>query len=40
MNKKVCQQIEDYNPETYYKMEEEENFSCIQKCSKKFEHCI
>ena len=40
MNKKVCQLIEDYNPETYYKMEEEENFSCIQKCSKKFAHCI
>ena len=40
MNKNVCQYIENYTDKTYYKMEDENNeFSCIQKCNETYPHC-
>ena len=39
MNKNSCELVEDYTDKTYYKMEDNKQFSCIQKCSIKFDHC-
>ena len=40
MNKNSCVFINDYTRETYYNMEDNNPYSCVQKCNKKFEHCI
>ena len=41
MNKNNCQLIKDYNNKTYYRMEDENNkYSCIQKCNETFPHCL
>ena len=40
MVKTVCKKINDYSETTYYKMEENQPYSCVQKCDKKFDNCI
>ena len=39
MNKTVCSLVSDYSSNTYYNMEDRP-YSCVQKCSIKFPHCI
>ena len=39
MNKNICELVEDYTETTYYRMEDNKQFSCIQKCNIKFNHC-
>lgn len=39
MNKNICEYVEDYSDEAYYKMEDNQQYSCIQKCDIKFKHC-
>ena len=41
MNKNICQYVENYTNKTYYRMEDENNeFSCIQKCNEAYPHCL
>ena len=42
MNKNSCVLINEYtdNPKKYYKMEDNKEYSCVQKCNKKFANCI
>ena len=40
MNKNACVLIDDYNNKSYYKMEDNKEYSCVQKCDQKFEHCL
>ena len=40
MNKNICKFIENYSNKTYYKMEKNQKYSCIQKCDIKFPNCI
>ena len=40
MTKNSCSLINEYNEKTYYKMEKDNPYSCVQKCNVKFEHCI
>jgi len=41
MNKNICELVEDYNNITYYRMEDENNkYSCIQKCNDTYPHCL
>ena len=37
-NFSTCVYLNDYNNETYYEMEDR-NFSCVQKCEKRFTNC-
>ena len=39
MDKKSCKSIPNYTSKTYYNMEDRP-YSCVQKCSIKFPHCI
>jgi hypothetical protein len=41
MNKNICEYVENYTNKTYYRMEDENNeFSCIQKCNEAYPHCL
>ena len=42
MNKNICVLISEYtdNPKKYYKMEDNKEYSFVQKCNKKFANCI
>ena len=41
MNKNICQYVENYTNKSYYRMEDENNeFSCIQKCNETYPHCL
>jgi len=41
MNKNICKLVEDYTNKSYYRMEDENNeFSCIQKCNETYPNCL
>lgn len=39
MNKTICQYVEDYDPNKYFKLEEND-YSCIRNCSSEFPYCL